>query len=145
MDWNLILTTTFSALFIKETIFYVLAARHGFANVPGAQAAALTMGGAAALYLVISAGIGALGTLAAPVESAQALVPVLLAGAGIRGGQVYGASDRLAAYPTDKPVFPADLAATIFSSLGVDPHTEIRDRVGRPHVVSTGQPLAQLF
>jgi hypothetical protein len=70
---------------------------------------------------------------------------VLLAGAGIRGGQVYGASDRLAAYPTDKPVSPADLAATIFSSLGLDPHTEIRDRVGRPYAVSTGQPLTQIF
>jgi hypothetical protein len=70
---------------------------------------------------------------------------VVLAGAGIRGGQVYGASDRIAAYPTDRPVSPADLAATVYSALGVDTQTEIRDRIGRPFVLSTGQPIAQLF
>jgi hypothetical protein len=70
---------------------------------------------------------------------------VVLAGAGIRGGQVYGASDRLAAYPTDKPVAPADLAATIYSALGVDPQTEIHDRIGRPYQLSTGRPLVELF
>jgi hypothetical protein len=70
---------------------------------------------------------------------------VLFAGGGIRGGQVYGMSDRLAAYPTDGAVTPSVLAATIFSALGVDPHLEIRDRVGRPYRISTGEPLAQLF
>jgi hypothetical protein len=70
---------------------------------------------------------------------------VVLAGAGIRGGQVYGSSDRIAAYPTDKPVLPADLAATIYSALGVDPETEIRDRTGRPYRLSTGRPIAELF
>ena len=61
-------------------VFYVLAARHGFAHVPGPQAAALTMGGAAALYLVIAAATGALGGLVAPVASVDALWPVLVAG-----------------------------------------------------------------
>jgi hypothetical protein len=70
---------------------------------------------------------------------------VVLAGAGIRGGLVYGASDRMAAYPTENPVSPADLAATIYSVLGVDPATEIRDRLGRPYLLSTGKPLVQLF
>lgn len=60
--------------------FYVLAARYGFAHVPGAQAAALTMGGAATLYLLIAVAIGALGQLAVPAQSAAALWPVLLAG-----------------------------------------------------------------
>ena len=60
--------------------FYVLAARHGFAHVPGAQAAALTMGGAAFLYLLISAAIGAVGDLAAPLRGFGAFWPVLLAG-----------------------------------------------------------------
>jgi drug/metabolite transporter (DMT)-like permease len=60
--------------------FYVLAARHGFAHVPGAQAAAMTMGGAAALYLVISLAVGAVGDLAAPLGGLDALWPVLLAG-----------------------------------------------------------------
>jgi drug/metabolite transporter, DME family len=61
-------------------VFYVLAARHGFAHVPGPQAAALTMGGAAALYLVIAAATGALGGLVAPAASVDALWPVLVAG-----------------------------------------------------------------
>jgi drug/metabolite transporter (DMT)-like permease len=60
--------------------FYVLAARHGFAHVPGAQAAAMTMGGAAALYLLISLALGAVGDLAAPLGGLDALWPVLLAG-----------------------------------------------------------------
>jgi drug/metabolite transporter, DME family len=61
-------------------VFYVLAARHGFAHVPGPQAAAMTMGGAFVLYLVIAAPIGMLGGLAQPLASTAALVPVLLAG-----------------------------------------------------------------
>jgi drug/metabolite transporter, DME family len=61
-------------------VFYVLAARHGFAHVPGPQAAALTMGGAAGLYLVIAALTGAVGGLVAPIASANALWPVLVAG-----------------------------------------------------------------
>jgi hypothetical protein len=70
---------------------------------------------------------------------------VLLAGAGIRGGQIHGASDRLAAYPTEKPVSPGDLAAMIYSALGVDPATEINDRLGRTYRLCSGQPVMQLF
>jgi drug/metabolite transporter (DMT)-like permease len=61
-------------------VFYVLAARHGFAHVPGPQAAAFTMGGAAALYLVIALVTGTAIGLAQPLASAAAFVPVLLAG-----------------------------------------------------------------
>lgn len=64
-------------------VFYVLAARHGFAHVPGPQAAALTMGGAFAMYLVIAAVLLALGSsisLGQPLASADALWPVMLAG-----------------------------------------------------------------
>ncbi len=61
-------------------VFYVLAARHGFAHVPAPQAAALTMGGAAALYLLIGIVIGTASTLGSPLASRDALVPVLLAG-----------------------------------------------------------------
>ena len=59
---------------------YVLAARHGFAHVPGPQAAALTMGGAATLYVLVAFGIGTVGALGQPVASSAAFVPVLLAG-----------------------------------------------------------------
>jgi len=61
-------------------VFYVLAARHGFAHVPGPQAAAFTMGGASALYLVIAFSAGMVAQLDQPLESAAAFWPVVLAG-----------------------------------------------------------------
>jgi len=70
---------------------------------------------------------------------------VVLAGGGIRGGQVYGSSDRTAAYPSTNPVGPADLAATIYHAIGLDPRTELTDQQGRPLVVSAGTPLRVLF
>ena len=66
---------------------------------------------------------------------------VLLAGAGIPGGQVYGASDRTAAYPLRDPVTPEDLAATIYHLLGIDPHLMLRDPEGRPIAASQGEPV----
>lgn len=61
-------------------VFYVLAARHGFGHVPGAQAAALTMGGAMTLYVLIALVTGSAAVLATPVASSGALWPVLVAG-----------------------------------------------------------------
>jgi uncharacterized protein (DUF1501 family) len=63
---------------------------------------------------------------------------VVLAGGGVRGGQVLGSSDRSAAYPSTNPISPADLAATIYHSLGIDPRAHVTDQQGRPLVVSTG-------
>jgi len=70
---------------------------------------------------------------------------VLLAGGGVRGGAVFGASDRTGAYPDKDPVTPADLAATIFWRFGIDPSSEIHDLTGRPWRVADGQPLRSLF
>lgn len=70
---------------------------------------------------------------------------VVLAGGGVRGGQVYGASDRRAAYPITPPVSPDDLAATIYATLGIDPRTPIRDGLGRPLSLCDGTPIAGLF
>jgi len=70
---------------------------------------------------------------------------VLLAGGGIKGGYVHGASDRLGAYPALDPVTPADLAATIFWRFGIDPATEIHDPIGRPWKIADGTPIRQLF
>jgi uncharacterized protein (DUF1501 family) len=70
---------------------------------------------------------------------------VVLAGGGIRGGQLYGASDHMAAYPATSPVSPADLAATIYHALGIDIRTELHDAVGRPQPLCTGRPLEALF
>jgi hypothetical protein len=68
-----------------------------------------------------------------------------LAGGGVRGGQVYGASDRWAAYPARDPVSPDDLGATILHALGIDPATELSDPIGRPLRINTGRPLSALF
>jgi hypothetical protein len=69
----------------------------------------------------------------------------VLAGGGVRGGQVHGASDRQAAYPATVPVSPDDLAATIYHALGIDPRTELRDRLGRPWALTQGRVLRELF
>jgi uncharacterized protein (DUF1501 family) len=65
----------------------------------------------------------------------------ILAGGGIRGGVVYGTSDRYAAYPATNPVSPTDLAATVYHCLGVDPQTTIRDKLNRPLAVCDGEPI----
>lgn len=70
---------------------------------------------------------------------------VLLAGGGVRGGAVLGASDRHGAYPIADPATPADLAATIFWRFGIDPLSELHDASGRPWRVADGQPLRALF
>jgi hypothetical protein len=70
---------------------------------------------------------------------------VVLAGAGIRTGQVYGSSDRAAAYPSTNPTSPADLAATIYHLLGIDPRGEMTDQQGRPIVVSRGTVVKGLL
>jgi hypothetical protein len=70
---------------------------------------------------------------------------VLMAGAGVRGGQVYGSSDGSAAYAAELPVSPDDLAATVFDSLGIDPDQELRDAQGRPLPLCSGKPVHGLF
>ena len=55
----------------------------------------------------------------------------LFAGGGIRGGQVYGQSDRIGGYPVGKPVFPEDIARTIYHALGIDDRLDHTDRDGR--------------
>jgi hypothetical protein len=70
---------------------------------------------------------------------------VLLAGAGVRGGQVYGSSDGSAAYAAESPVRPDDLAATVFDRLGIRLEQELHDVQGRPLPLCTGEPVAALF
>jgi hypothetical protein len=69
----------------------------------------------------------------------------VMAGAGVRGGCVYGASDRWAAYPASDPVSPDDLGATVLHALGVRPDTFIRDALDRPLRINDGAPLIPLF
>ncbi|HZW32177.1 MAG TPA: DUF1501 domain-containing protein, partial [Isosphaeraceae bacterium] len=69
----------------------------------------------------------------------------VLAGGGVRGGHVHGASDRLAATVTSDPVSPEDLLATLYHLLGLDPTTPIQDRQGRPFPLAAGKPVAGLL
>jgi hypothetical protein len=71
--------------------------------------------------------------------------PAVFAGAGVAGGQVIGKSDRLGAHPISRSFDPPDLAATIYHALGVDPATELRDRLGRPLRVCSGEPIMPLY
>ncbi|MBW3540877.1 MAG: DUF1501 domain-containing protein [Planctomycetes bacterium] len=69
----------------------------------------------------------------------------LLAGGGIRGGQTWGASDRLGEYPADRPVTPADIAKTVYHAMGIH-DLEARDRENRPYnLLAEGRPLVELF
>jgi hypothetical protein len=64
-----------------------------------------------------------------------------LAGGGVRGGQVLGASDKIGAQPRDGRVQPQDLTATVFHCLGYAPHTEIHDTQGRPVPLTRGEVI----
>jgi hypothetical protein len=67
----------------------------------------------------------------------------ILAGAGIRGGAVYGTSDKIGAYVKDRPVRPQDLGATIYHALGVPLDLRLGNDVPRP--ITTGRPIRELF
>ncbi len=69
----------------------------------------------------------------------------ILAGAGIRGGAVYGRSDSTATYPEENPVSPHDYTATMMHALGIDSETTLPDLLGRPHRLYGGRPLLDLF
>jgi uncharacterized protein (DUF1501 family) len=57
---------------------------------------------------------------------------VFLAGGGVRGGHVHGKSGKLGEDPSEDPVTPHDVVATLYSLLGIPPETELRDQLGRP-------------
>ena len=104
-------------------MFYVLAARHGFAHVPGPQAATITMAGAAMLYLLLGVVLGTAATLGSPLASAASIVPVVLAGvigagvptlAFITGIRRLGPS-KAAIIATLEPVVGVGLAALLLA------------------------------
>jgi hypothetical protein len=70
---------------------------------------------------------------------------LFFAGAGVRGGNVVGATDRLGAYPRTQAYGPSDLSATLYAALGFGANPEYRDRLGRPLAATRGTPIAALF
>ena len=69
----------------------------------------------------------------------------VLAGAGIRGGQVYGATDKIGGEPVDKPVYVTDFIATVYKAMGYNSSTLVYDRFGRPHPIVQGRAVSALF
>lgn len=74
-----------------------------------------------------------------------AVQTVFLAGGGVRGGNVIGASDRIGAYPASDPQTPENFAATIYQAIGIPRHGVWRDPVGRPMPLYHGDPIAGLM
>jgi hypothetical protein len=69
----------------------------------------------------------------------------LMAGAGVQGGTVYGASDNLGGHPADNPVSPLDYAATVYHALGIPPNTALMNRLERPIELCDGKPITMLW
>jgi hypothetical protein len=70
---------------------------------------------------------------------------VLFAGGGIRGGQTYGTSDKVAAYPADRKVAPEDVARTVYAAMGIE-DLEATDREGRRfQLMPDGEPMRGLL
>lgn len=66
----------------------------------------------------------------------------LMTGGGVKSGMVYGATDKIAAYPSRDPVSPGDVVATIYHLLGIDHEMTVPDLAGRPIAIAHGgQPI----
>jgi uncharacterized protein (DUF1501 family) len=69
----------------------------------------------------------------------------MFAGGGIKPGTIYGASDKIGAYPDQGLCRPEDITATLFHLFGIDPVTEIRDKLNRPFPISRGKPITDIL
>lgn len=73
-------------------------------------------------------------------------ISAMVAGGGLRGGQVVGATNAKAEHPVERPLKPGDLLATIYRVLGIDSTQLFKDYAGRPvPILSEGEPIAELF
>jgi uncharacterized protein (DUF1501 family) len=71
---------------------------------------------------------------------------VMMAGGGLRGGQVVGASNARGESPIDRPLTPADVLATVYHVLGIDPKISFSDFAGRPMpILDSGQPIREII
>jgi hypothetical protein len=71
---------------------------------------------------------------------------VVLAGGGLKTGQVIGATDSRGTRPIENPLHPNDVLATLYRQLGIDYHQQFINRAGRPiSILPHGEPIAQLF
>jgi len=69
----------------------------------------------------------------------------LIAGAGVRGGQVYGKSDATGSTPLENPIHPRDILATVYHTLGIDPKTIVYNHLDQPRELVKGEPILGVF
>ena len=69
----------------------------------------------------------------------------VVAGAGVKRGNVHGKSDATASAPLENPVHPRDLLATIYHAVGLDPHTIVYNHLNQPRELVKGDPVTALF
>jgi len=69
----------------------------------------------------------------------------LFAGAGVQGGKVIGRTDDIAAYPDSAAYSPDDIGATVYQALGLEPHSIVHDRIGRPVHLNEGKVIEALY
>ena len=69
----------------------------------------------------------------------------LMAGAGIKRGALYGKSDATGSSPSENPVHPIQLLATIYHTLGIDPHTIVYNHLNQPRELVQAEPVTALF
>jgi hypothetical protein len=73
-------------------------------------------------------------------------ISVMLAGGGLRGGQVVGATNAKAEHPVDRPLVPGDVLATVYEVMGIDPAQTFKDHTGRPvPILEEGKPIAEVL
>lgn len=85
------------------------------------------------------------GTIGAGRDHWTSCMSVLMAGAGIRGGQVVGETDARAELPKDRPIRPEDITKTVYYAMGIS-DLEAKDKLGRPYnLLDEGKPLTELF
>ena len=72
-------------------------------------------------------------------------ISVLMAGGGLRGGQVVGSTNAKGEHPKDRPLTPADILATVYHVMGIDPKLSFKDHTGRPiPILDDGKPIAEI-
>jgi Protein of unknown function (DUF1501) len=72
-------------------------------------------------------------------------ISVLMAGGGLRGGQVVGSTNAKGEHPVDQPLKPGDILATVYHLLGIDPQQSFKDHSGRPiPILDEGKPIAEI-
>jgi hypothetical protein len=72
-------------------------------------------------------------------------ISAMVAGGGLKGGQVVGKTNARAEHPVERALVPADLLATIYSTLGIDPKLQFKDHTGRPvSILDEGEPIREL-